>query len=152
MEMKYNPIQSAANAVMAPPGGRLHHVGFVVPAIANVVKGFAASLGGTWGEKIFADPNQRVRVTFLKGPGATDALVELIEPDGPDSPVLSFLKKGGGLHHLCYEVKSLESQLQFMRAIGGKIVRPPLPAVAFNGRRIAWVYTKYQLLLEFLEE
>lgn len=137
---------------MAPIGGRLHHVGFVVASISNVAKPFAASLCGTWDERIFADPNQSVRVTFLEGPGASDALVELIEPDGPDSPVLSFLKKGGGLHHLCYEVKSLESQLKFAQTTGGKIVRPPLPAVAFNGRRIAWVYTRYQLLLEFLEQ
>lgn len=150
--MSENPIESAMSAAMAPLGGRLHHVGFVVASISNVAKGFATSLLAIWDERIFADSNQRVRVTFLKGPGASDALVELIEPDGPDSPVLSFLKKGGGLHHLCYEVKYLESQLKFAQAAGGKIVRPPLPAVAFNGRRIAWIYTKYQLLLEFLEE
>jgi len=31
------------------------------------------------------------------------------------------------------------------------IVSPPLPAAAFDGRRIAWVVTKDKLLLEFLE-
>ncbi|MFZ0211477.1 MAG: VOC family protein [Candidatus Acidiferrales bacterium] len=149
--MKEDSVQSQTKTVPPLPSGRLHHIGFVVASIPEVAKGFAASLSGTWDERIFADPLQRVRVTFLKGPGSAEALVELIEPDGPDSPILSFLKKGGGLHHLCYEVKSLENQLDFMRSIGGKIVRAPLPAVAFNGRRIAWVYTKYRLLLEFLE-
>jgi hypothetical protein len=31
------------------------------------------------------------------------------------------------------------------------IVRAPTPAVAFEGRRIGWVYTKSKLLLEYLE-
>jgi methylmalonyl-CoA/ethylmalonyl-CoA epimerase len=139
------------NELSVLTGSRLHHVGFVVASIPEVAQGFAESLSGTWEQRIFADPLQGVRVTFLTGPSQADALVELIEPVGLDSPVLGFLKKGGGLHHLCHEVKSLDKQLDFMQSIGGKIVRPPLPAVAFNGRRIAWVYTKYRLLLEFLE-
>jgi methylmalonyl-CoA/ethylmalonyl-CoA epimerase len=61
------------------------------------------------------------------------------------------LKRGGGLHHLCYEIDNLEEQLALSRTRGGIVVRPPLPAVAFEGRRIAWVYTKNKLLLEFLE-
>jgi len=67
------------------------------------------------------------------------------------SPVIPFLKRGGGLHHLCYEIDGLEDQLVLSRAQGGLVVRPPLPAVAFGGRRIAWVYTKNRLLLEYLE-
>jgi methylmalonyl-CoA/ethylmalonyl-CoA epimerase len=74
----------------------------------------------------------------------------LLEPASEASPVTDFLKKGGGLHHLCYEVESLDKQLEFSQTIGAMIVGPPLPAVAFAGRRIAWVYTKGRLLLEFL--
>jgi methylmalonyl-CoA/ethylmalonyl-CoA epimerase len=61
------------------------------------------------------------------------------------------LKRGGGLHHLCYEIEDLENQLALSRAQGGLVVKPPLPAVAFAGRRIAWVYTRNKLLLEYLE-
>ncbi len=35
-----------------------------------------------------------------------------------DSPILSFLQKGGGLHHLCYEVTNLDSELDEMRSRG----------------------------------
>jgi methylmalonyl-CoA/ethylmalonyl-CoA epimerase len=65
--------------------------------------------------------------------------------------VIPFLKKGGGLHHLCYEVQDLEKQLELTRSKGGLIARPPMPAEAFGGRRIAWVYTKNKLLIEYLE-
>jgi methylmalonyl-CoA/ethylmalonyl-CoA epimerase len=65
--------------------------------------------------------------------------------------VQNFLKRGGGLHHLCYEVDSLSAQLQLSRSLGGLVVRQPCPAVAFGGRQIAWVYTADKLLTEYLE-
>ncbi len=52
---------------------------------------------------------------------------------------------------MCYEVENLDLHLQSMRRTGGVVVRRPLPAVAFENRRIAWVFTKQRLLLEFLE-
>ncbi len=133
------------------PQGTFHHVGFVVASIQDSVQSFAASLDATWDGEIIHDPNQLVRVAFLHGKHAADPLVELVEPAGEKSPVLSFLQRGGGLHHICYQVDNLEEQLRRSRAAGGLITRPPLPAVAFGGRRIAWVYTKNKLLIEYLE-
>jgi methylmalonyl-CoA/ethylmalonyl-CoA epimerase len=138
----------------APPSaseGTFHHIGFVVASIADSVQGFIDALHTDWDGVIFHDPNQLVRVTFLRGKNAGSPRLELVEPAAEDSPVIPFLKKGGGLHHLCYEVENLEQQLTFCRSKGSLIARPPLPAVAFDGRRIAWVYTKNKLLLEYLE-
>jgi methylmalonyl-CoA/ethylmalonyl-CoA epimerase len=126
-------------------------VGFVVAAIQESIQGFVRSLAAQWDEKIFHDPLQKVRVTFLQTQNPSDAQVELIEPAAEDSPILSFLQKGGGLHHLCYEVTNLDSELDEMRSRGLVVVRKPLPAVAFENRRIAWLSTKQKLLLEFLE-
>jgi hypothetical protein len=128
-----------------------HHIGFVVASIQDSVQGFLQALPAAWDEIIFHDPNQVVRVTFLHSTQAGSPVIELVEPAGEKSPVIPFLKRGGGLHHLCYEIDNLEEQLQLSRAQGGLVVRPPLPAVAFGGRRIAWVYTKNKLLLEYLE-
>jgi methylmalonyl-CoA/ethylmalonyl-CoA epimerase len=133
------------------PEGTFHHVGFVVASISGSVRGFIDMLQAEWDGVIFHDPNQLVRVTFLRGKDAGSPLLELVEPAAENSPVIPFLKKGGGLHHLCYEVEDLEQRLVFCRSKGSLIARPPLPAVAFGGRRIAWVYTKNKLLLEYLE-
>ena len=81
-----------------------------------------------------------------------DPQIELVEPAGEDSPVLRFLEQGGGLHHVCYEVADLEEQLVEFRSRGAVIARRPKPAVAFGGRRIAWVITAEKLLVELLEE
>jgi len=128
---------------------RLHHVGFVVASIEQTVDGMARSLGLRWHGEVFADPIQRVKVTFLGEDGTPQ--VELVEPDAADSPVGAFLARGGGLHHLCYEVGDLDAQLGEVRTARAIIVRQPAPAVAFAGRRIAWVYTRDKLLIEYLE-
>lgn len=135
-----------------PPGWlKLHHIGFVLASIEEKAASYARSLGAAWDGKIIFDPLQMVRVTFLRGAHPCDALIELVEPSGPDSPVSPFLKRSGGLHHLCYEVEDMEAQLVFCKSVGTVIVRPPVPAVAFGGRRIAWVLIKKRLLVEYLE-
>jgi len=133
------------------PGGetRLHHVGFVVSSIERTVDGMSRSLGLRWHGEVFADPIQRVKVTFLGEDGTPQ--VELVEPGAEQSPVGAFLTRGGGLHHLCYEVGDLDGQLRDARGSGAIVVRQPAPAVAFGGRRIAWVYTREKLLIEYLE-
>jgi methylmalonyl-CoA/ethylmalonyl-CoA epimerase len=130
----------------------LHHVGFVVPEVGGGMEAFAVSLGATWDGAIFQDPLQKVKVAFLTT-RAGDAQIELVAPDGPDSPVLRFLEEnGGGLHHMCYEVDDLEAQMSAMKSRGALIMRRPKPAVAFEGRRIAWMLTREKLLVELLEK
>jgi methylmalonyl-CoA/ethylmalonyl-CoA epimerase len=144
-------MSEAASQTIVNQTIRLHHVGYVVRSISEVADRFAQSVAASWDQKIIQDPLQDAKVAFLAGTVQEFPLVELVEPASEASPVTNFLKKGGGLHHLCYEVESLDKQLEFSQTIGGMIVRPPLPAVAFAGRRIAWVYTKDRLLLEFLD-
>ena len=137
--------------VMVARSASFHHVGFAVVSIEKSAQDFAASLGAQWNGEIIHDPLQEARVTFLRFGGPETPAMELVEPAGDKSPLRKFLSRGGGLHHVCYEVDSLGAQLQQNRAARCLIVQEPLPAVAFNGRRIAWVYTSEKLLVEYLE-
>ena len=129
---------------------RLHHFGFVVNNIDQMVASFARSVSGSWNGAIFHDPVQKVKVTFLLMPG-TDVQMELVEPAEEKSPVRAFLEKWGGLHHVCYEVEDCEQAIMAMRKLGSMIVKRPKPAVAFQGRKIAWVLISEKLLIELLE-
>src|SRR5579884_993385 len=137
------PSCRAAKTVpdMASGAPRLDHVGFVVSSIEKSLPGFVQSLGGKWDGTVFDDPHQKVRVTFLEVRHG-DSRIELIEPNAEDAPVSGFLTaKGGGLHHLCYEVDDLDAELASARSRGARIAKRPHPAVAFDGRRIAWIIT-----------
>ena len=136
---------------MITVGHRLHHLGFVVASIAESVADYLGEFGLRWNEQIFHDPIQRVRVTFLDSATPGEPAFELVEPAADNSPVNRFLAGGGGLHHLCYEVDDIAAALQQARNLGAIVLRPPRPAVAFAGKRIAWVQTKHKILVEYLE-
>jgi methylmalonyl-CoA/ethylmalonyl-CoA epimerase len=131
--------------------GILHHLGFVVSSISAVAEEFAVSISARWDGEIIHDPIQRVRVAFFSPVDPRNPVFELVEPASEVSPVGNFLKKGGGLHHVCYEIDDLELGLREARGVGLVTVADPAPAVAFGGRRIAWVCSKRRLLVELLE-
>jgi len=130
----------------------LHHLGFVVASISAVAEEFARSISASWDGEIIHDPIQRVRVAFFFPANERNPVFELVEPASDASPVSSFLKKNrGGLHHVCYEIEDLDLGLQQARCTGWVIAADPAPAVAFGGRRIAWIFSKQRLLVELLE-
>lgn len=130
---------------------RLHHIGIVVQSIQSSAPGYTQGVSMKWDGVIFHDPIQTVRVTFLRHHLASVPMIELVEPAAPDSRVAAFLKRGGGLHHLCFEVPSLAAQLESALSSGAILLSEPKPAVAFNQRLIAWVYTREKLLIEYLQ-
>ncbi len=139
-----------AESVDHPTDEHLHHVGFVVANIVSRAPGFVAALGSTWDGVVIHDPLQQVRVSFLRLDAAGN-LLELVEPVGAQSPVRKFLEsRQGGLHHLCFETASIDASLQRVRRAGGVIISRPKPAVAFDGRAIAWALTSDKLLVEYL--
>jgi methylmalonyl-CoA/ethylmalonyl-CoA epimerase len=131
--------------------GTLHHLGFVVSSIAKIAPEFALSLSAGWNGEIFHDPIQRVRVAFFYPSDSRNPVYELVEPACETSPVSDFLKKRGGLHHACYEIDDLESGLRDSCHAKWIVVANPAPAVAFEGRRIAWICSRHRLLVELLE-
>jgi methylmalonyl-CoA/ethylmalonyl-CoA epimerase len=131
---------------------RVHHVGYVTASIADSVNEYASATGLIWDGRIIHDPLQMASVAFLGSSDAGSALIELVEPAGHRSPVRKFLEAGGGLHHICLEVADLPMKIDESRAAGCTLVRVPLPAVAFDGRKIAWIKTRSGQLVELLQE
>ena len=130
---------------------RFHHAGYVVPSIRDNVEEFQKALFLDWDGIIVNDPLQMVNVTFLPANVAGAGTIELVEPAGLRSPVNKFLGQGGGLHHVCYEVVDLAARLRESQEAGCTLVRVPLPARAFGGRKIAWVVTPGKFLIEYLD-
>lgn len=132
-------------------GLKLHHIGCVVDSIEQKIEQYKLILGSVSSSQIYEDPIQRSRVAFLDMPAAGGVQFELVQPATPDSPVARFLQKGGGLHHLCYEVDDIQAQITWMKSHRATLIRSPKPAVAFGGRQIAWMFTQERLLIEYLE-
>lgn len=116
-----------------------HHLGLAVPSIAAAHPDL---------DPVY-DLEQKVRIAFIRANGMT---IELLEPVGEDSPVLASLRKDARLLHLCYEVENLPAALAAGRRNGFHPLAAPVPATAFGGRKIAWVFSPVYGLFELLEK
>ncbi|WP_117237579.1 methylmalonyl-CoA epimerase [Thermus sediminis] len=120
---------------------RLHHVGIAVEDLEAAkaryrLLGFQVEAEG----EVAA---QGVRVALLKGEG--EALLELLAPLGPDTPVGRFLeKRGPGLHHLAFATERLEEELARLRAEGARLI-DEVPRPGFGGHRVAFLHPSFGL-------
>jgi methylmalonyl-CoA/ethylmalonyl-CoA epimerase len=100
--------------------GALHHVGVVVPSLAEAIPFHRDVLGYAAGpEHVLAE--QRVRVVFMTKGGSR---IELLEPTDTESGVARFLAERGRatMHHLCYEVADLAGTLDRLAREGVELI------------------------------
>ena len=122
------------------PSAVFHHVGIAVNSVEAISQGAL---------QVFEDPIQKVAVAFVENGGCC---IELVAPLTTDSPVSSAIAKRQKLLHLCFEVADLEAAMVISAGQGFKCIARPVPAVAFSGRKIAWVYSQVYGLMELLEK
>jgi methylmalonyl-CoA/ethylmalonyl-CoA epimerase len=128
----------------------LHHIGIVVPDIDSA-RPLYASLGYTERTAVIHDPAQTAFVQFLKLPEA-DHYLELVAPDGPESFLDAAASKKHPLHHLCYTTADIHASCASLEAGGWRLISEPTPAVAFDGRPVAWLLAPTKLVVEFVQK
>lgn len=130
---------------------KLHHYGFATKSIDKSLKEFE-KIGYTATSEKIIDPIQGVALLFIGND--MNHLIELVSPlDKNDSPVTKILQKNGAsLYHICYEVEDLDVTIEDFKKKKFLLVLAPTPAVAFNNRRISFMYNTHLGLIEFLEK
>jgi methylmalonyl-CoA/ethylmalonyl-CoA epimerase len=102
---------------------RLHHVGIAVQNLDRARCVLENILGVRFSTPEEVE-SQKVRVAFAQMEGGGIELIEGTDTRSPvfpfmDHPILSFLERHGeGLHHICFQVDSLEVALSRLRGFG----------------------------------
>ncbi len=131
-------------------GFAFHHVGVAVREMQSAIPLYKKLFNYGLVSGPFDDPVQCVTVSFLSR-GVGDTVIELVSPLGPKSPIDGVLKKGGGTYHVCYEVPDLIPAINHLTEQGCLMLSEPVPAVAFEMRKIVWLMTETGLLIELLQ-
>lgn len=98
---------------------RIHHVGVVVPDLDAGLKFWRDTLGLRLTKSATIE-EQGVRAALLK---VGESEIELLEPINPDGGVAKFLaRRGGGLHHVCFETDDVERELDGAKAKGIQLI------------------------------
>ena len=113
---------------------KLHHIGIVVKNIQNSLGELTQFLNFESTTIPSLVGSQKVNICFLK---TNNVFLELIEPAEENSPISNFIKKGGGFHHLCFEVDDIHLELEKMKKNGARVIVDAVKG--FEDRLIAFV-------------
>lgn len=126
---------------------RFHHTGIACRDLAQETAWYRG-LGYATEGPAFTDPLQGVRGRFLLLGGSRIELLQAI----PTAKVLDpWLAHGSPLYHFGYEVDDLALAIADFGASGAKLVSEPKPAVAFDGRHVAFCMRSNRMLIELIE-
>jgi methylmalonyl-CoA/ethylmalonyl-CoA epimerase len=129
---------------------RLHHVAYVTKNLERKAAELRRLFGLQPAGEPVVDTAQGVRILFVDL-GSTQ--LELLEPLDTDSPVAYRAANAPGLFHLCFEVDDLDEALRCVAETEeATIVKAAQPAPAIKGRRVAFVVTRSNDLVEFVEQ
>lgn len=120
--------------------GRLNHVAIAVPNLEEAARVYRSTLGAKVSE-IVAQPDHGVSTVFIELPNTK---IELLEPYGENSPILSFLEKNksGGIHHICYEVDDIMAARDRLVTDGLRVLGNGEPKIGAHGKPILFLHPK----------
>ncbi len=116
-------------------GMKLHHIGYVVDNCTVAAKTYC----NIFCEREIYTENVKSQVVNIALVKEGETWIEFIEPASPDSPVYEFACRGGGFHHLCYEVDDINSYIEQLKS-DWKVIVPPV--IGFMGRWTCFLFAK----------
>lgn len=127
----------------------IDHVGIVVKSIKEGITHWETFFGYRQATGIITNTRQRVHVVFMEKENSI--AVKLVAPVDDGTPVSTFARKGGGLHHLCFRCSSIKHELERLNSLGAHVLFPPQPGEAFANEKIAFVFCKMGLNIELID-
>ena len=127
---------------------KVHHIGYAVRDIDSALECFNKLGYVCVSQKI--DELRRVRIAFIRN---EETLVELVAPNGPNSPVDEMINKNGPApYHICYTVKDIDEQCKKLKKEGWTVIIKKSQAPAIGDASVAFLFHKRIGIIEIVEE
>ena len=117
---------------------RLDHIAIAVPDLDAAITRFCEDLGLPLSgqEDVLA---AKTTTAFVP---AGETRIELIHPLNGEGPVAKFLeKRGGGLHHLCFETDDIDGDMELLRGKGYRFLTDA-PTPGAHDTRVAFIHPR----------
>lgn len=116
---------------------KINHIAIAVPDIDASLT-FWQDAMGLKVDHVEDVPSQKSTVVFIP---VGESEVELVKPTSDDTGVAKFIaEKGGGMHHLCFEVDDIDGMLADLKEKGVRLINET--ALELSGRKMAFIHPK----------
>ena len=127
---------------------RIDHIGYAVKNLEKAQRSMEA-LGFAFEEPV-DDADRKIRIAFGEN---DDYRVELVAPMEEGSPVVKQLAAIGPTpYHICYRSSEIEADIERLQKERFRVLVPLAPAVAFDGKRVVFLYSLSVGLIEIVED
>ena len=117
---------------------KIEHIGIAVKNIEDSNKLFA-TLFNKPSYKMEEVESEGVKTSFFK---IGESKIELLQATNDNSPIAKFIaKKGEGMHHIAFEVKNIESEIERLQKEGFKLIHN-IPKLGADNKKIAFLHPK----------
>lgn len=117
---------------------KISHIAIAVKDLDTAKKAFETLLGSK--VELTEDvPDQKVRAAMIP---VGESRLEIAGPTDPSSPISRFIeKRGEGIHHICFEVGDIRSELARLKAAGFQLIDEQ-PRLGADGHLIAFIHPR----------
>ena len=125
---------------------KFHHIGYLVNNFNSAVKDFE-KFNYKKKKSIITDSNLKVQIQFLVN---GNNIVELVKPHKKNLGLVKLLRKNNYAYHFAYKVENLNKALIKLKK-DFKIIVNPVPAKAFNNKKVAFLKMKNDFIIELIQ-
>ena len=126
---------------------KIHHIGFLTNKISQTLSDFKSLNYKKKGPKI-DDKLLMVNIQFIKN---SKNIIELVEPYKKNYGLKMILGKKIYAYHFAYKVRNLSNEIKKLKKKNFKLIVNPVPAKAFNNKKIAFLTMKNGFIIELIE-
>lgn len=102
---------------------KINHIGIIVPDVEEGVKLFRDGMGMEF-LRVENLPDWKCKIAFFQ---CGEVLIELVEPTGEGDGSRFLKERGGGIHHIAYEVDDIEAAHTLARTHFAVKTETPVP-------------------------
>ena len=126
------------------------HIGYAVKSIEKS-KFIFEKLGFSF-EELIIDDKRNLKIQFGNNGFERIELLEIYDINKP-SPIDLFLSKIGPTpYHICYKSNNIEEDICLLKSKGFMLVHSPDSAIAFNNKKVAFMFQKDIGIIELVEK
>ena len=126
---------------------KFHHIGYLTKNISKTFSNFKKINYKKKG-KLFNDKILMVNIQFIKN---GHNLIELVKPFKNNRSLLKYLTRMNYAYHFAYKVKNLKNSIKKLKKNKYIIIVNPVPAKAFNNKKVAFLKMKDEFIIELIE-
>ena len=126
---------------------KFHHIGYLTKNFKKSIKEFK-EISYVRKGKIITDNILQVKIQFISN---SNNIIELVKPFKKNYGLINFIKKKNYAYHFAYKVINLHKEIIKLKKKKFKLIVNPVPAKAFNNKKIAFLKMKNDFIIELIE-